>query len=92
SHVTPERLEHLAGHNCPTVRDRHTVKLLEWQIQLDGQPLSMAVRGDLVLDVADALVDAALVGQGLFQVMGFMAEEAIRRCRVVRILQPVDPP
>ncbi len=65
SHGTPERLEQLAGHNCPTVRDLHTGKLLEWQFQRDGQPLSLAVRGDLVLDVADALVDAALVGQGI---------------------------
>ncbi|MFO6384840.1 LysR family transcriptional regulator, partial [Pseudomonas aeruginosa] len=73
-HGTPERLEQLAGHNCPTVRDLHTGKLLEWQFQRDGQPLSLAVRGDLVLDVADALVDAALVGQGIVQVMGFMAE------------------
>ncbi|MBF2952298.1 LysR family transcriptional regulator, partial [Pseudomonas aeruginosa] len=52
----------------------------------------LAVRGDLVLDVADALVDAALVGQGIVQVMGFMAEEAIRRRRLVRILQPFEPP
>ncbi|MEN1457667.1 LysR substrate-binding domain-containing protein, partial [Pseudomonas aeruginosa] len=91
-HGTPERLEQLAGHNCPTVRDLHTGKLLEWQFQRDGQPLSLAVRGDLVLDVADALVDAALVGQGIVQVMGFMAEEAIRRRRLVRILQPFEPP
>ncbi|RDT11623.1 LysR family transcriptional regulator, partial [Enterobacter roggenkampii] len=75
-----------------TVRDLHTGKLLEWQFQRDGQPLSLAVRGDLVLDVADALVDAALVGQGIVQVMGFMAEEAIRRRRLVRILQPFEPP
>ena len=47
------------------MRDLHTGKLLEWQFQRDGQPLSLAVRGDLVLDVADALVDAALVGQGI---------------------------
>lgn len=92
SHGTPERLEQLAEHNCPTVRDLHTGKLLEWQFQRDGQPLSLAVRGDLVLDVADALVDAALVGQGIVQVMGFMAEEAIRRRRLVRILQPFEPP
>lgn len=92
SHGTPERLEQLAGHNCPTVRDLHTGKLLEWQFQRDGQPLSLAVRGDLVLDVADALVDAALIGQGIVQVMGFMAEEAIRRRRLVRILQPFEPP
>ncbi len=39
-HGTPERLEQLAGHNCPTVRDLHTGKLLEWQFQRDGQPLS----------------------------------------------------
>ncbi|WP_242014676.1 LysR substrate-binding domain-containing protein, partial [Pseudomonas aeruginosa] len=42
--------------------------------------------------LADALVDAALVGQGIVQVMGFMAEEAIRRRRLVRILQPFEPP
>ncbi|WP_048277460.1 LysR family transcriptional regulator, partial [Pseudomonas aeruginosa] len=40
-HGTPERLEQLAGHNCPTVRDLHTGKLLEWQFQRDGQPLSL---------------------------------------------------
>ncbi|MCB2527307.1 hypothetical protein KQ738_17800, partial [Listeria monocytogenes] len=39
SHGTPERLEQLAGHNCPPVRALHTGKLLEWPFPRDGPPL-----------------------------------------------------
>ena len=78
-HGTPRSLEDLAGHNCIRFVVPSTGRAQDWKFQRDGKRFSIAVSGNLVLDHAEALVEAALAGTALIQISSYVTAAAIRR-------------
>lgn len=86
-HGTPRQLAHLQQHNCLTVRNLRSGRLVDWQFMDRGKPLDLAVQGRLIFDIGDALVDAALGGFGIAQLMEFAVRDALDAGQLVPILQ-----
>jgi DNA-binding transcriptional LysR family regulator len=55
-------------------------------------PLTVPVDGPLLVDHGERLVDGALAGMGICQVLDFMVEDAIAAGRLVEVLAPVAAP
>ncbi len=89
-HGTPRDLAELQRHNCLTVRNLRSGRLVEWQFMDQGKPLDLAVTGRLIFDIGDALVDAVLGGFGIAQLMEFAVREALDDGRLRPILQAYD--
>jgi LysR family transcriptional regulator for bpeEF and oprC len=77
-HGTPRTPEELAAHNCIRFVLPSTGRALDWKFQRDGKRFSLAVSGNLALDHAEALVQAALAGTGLIQISTFVTGPAMR--------------
>src|SRR6266850_5391023 len=78
-HGTPRTPEDLAQHNCVRFAVPSTGRTADWRFQRDGKRFSVAVSGNLVLDHAEALVEAAMAGTALIQISSFVTAPAIRR-------------
>lgn len=74
----PRVPEDLANHNCLHFIVPSTGRVQEWKFQRGGKRLSVAVPGNLSLDHAEALVEAALAGTALIQISSYVTGPAIR--------------
>jgi LysR family transcriptional regulator, regulator for bpeEF and oprC len=81
----PKRPEDLLQHNCIQFEVPNTGRAQPWQFQRDRRRLSVPVRGNLRLDHAEAMVEAALAGTALIQMSSYVTAPAIARGQ----LQPV---
>jgi len=86
---TPSTLAELQHHEClrflaPNGRAR------DWTFAATpgGGATSVATHGRFVVDQGDLLVDGALAGLGISQVLDFMAEPHLRAGRLVEVLHP----
>lgn len=84
---TPQTVDELKDHNCLTVRNLRTSRLVDWQFMLDGRVQDVSVEGRLIFDIGDALVDGALGGFGIAQVMDFAVREDLAAGRLVPLLE-----
>ena len=84
---TPQTVDELQDHNCLTVRNLRTSRLVDWQFMLDGKVQDVSVEGRLIFDIGDALVDGALGGFGIAQVMDFAVREDLAAGRLVPLLE-----
>ncbi|WLH85544.1 LysR family transcriptional regulator [Pseudomonas sp. FP2338] len=84
---TPQNVEDLKAHNCIAVRNLRNGRLVDWQFMRDGKVQDVAVEGRLIFDIGDAMVDAALGGFGIAQVMDFAVRDDLAAGRLVPILQ-----
>ncbi|MDL2188350.1 LysR family transcriptional regulator [Pseudomonas sp. ChxA] len=84
---TPHSIEDLKDHNCITVRNLRNGRLVDWQFMCDGKVQDADVEGRLIFDIGDAMVDAALGGFGIAQVMDFAVRDDLAAGRLVPILQ-----
>ncbi|WP_438866349.1 LysR family transcriptional regulator [Pseudomonas sp. L1(2025)] len=84
---TPHSIEDLKDHNSITVRNLRNGRLVDWQFMRDGKVQDVAVEGRLIFDIGDAMVDAALGGFGIAQVMDFAVRDDLAAGRLVPILQ-----
>ncbi|WP_455930056.1 LysR family transcriptional regulator [Pseudomonas fluorescens] len=84
---TPHSIEDLKDHNCITVRNLRNGRLVDWQFMCDGKVQDAGVEGRLIFDIGDAMVDAALGGFGIAQVMDFAVRDDLAAGRLVPILQ-----
>ncbi|AOY95223.1 LysR family transcriptional regulator [Cupriavidus sp. USMAA2-4] len=92
AHGTPAQPEDLARHNCLTVRCARTGRLEDWLFARADGAFSVPVEGKLTFDAPDALVDAAVLGHGVVQVLAFMARDAIAAGRLVPVLEAFEGP
>ena len=84
---TPQTVDELKDHNCLTVRNLRTSRLVDWQFVLDGKVQDVSVEGRLIFDIGDALVDGAVGGFGIAQVMDFAVREDLAAGRLVPLLE-----
>ncbi|MDY7530890.1 LysR family transcriptional regulator [Pseudomonas sp. Bout1] len=84
---TPRTVDELKDHNCLTVRNLRTSRLVDWQFMLEGKVQDVSVEGRLIFDIGDALVDGAVGGFGIAQVMDFAVREDLAAGRLVPLLE-----
>jgi LysR family transcriptional regulator, regulator for bpeEF and oprC len=84
---TPAQPEDLAAHEClpywmpPLGRHR------EWMFERDGVPFTLPLSGRLNINNSEALIDAAVAGQGVVSVATFLAAEAVKAGKLKVILR-----
>lgn len=88
---TPERPEDLLRHECITLRAQSTGALYAWELERGRRTWRVPVRGSIVS--GDGLLNASLAEQGAGLVYAFepMVAEAIRKGRLVRVLERYAP-
>jgi LysR family transcriptional regulator for bpeEF and oprC len=84
-HGVPRTPEDLANHNCVRFVVPSTGRVQDWKFQRGGKQMSIPVPGNLSLDHAEALVEAALAGTALIQISSYVTAPAIR----MRLLRAV---
>ncbi|WP_242346356.1 LysR substrate-binding domain-containing protein [Anaeromyxobacter terrae] len=88
---TPRTPQALASHACVActavtpVRDR-------WTFERDGRSFVVPVSPRLVVNTAEAAIDAAVAGLGPTCVLSYMVDAHVRAGRLQRILGPYEPP
>ena len=91
-HPKAERPADLTAHNCINLRLSTYGGLYAWEFEKDGRELRVRVDGQIVMNSAPMIVEAALAGNGI----GFLPEDMvldhIRSGRLIRILQDWTPP
>ena len=77
-HGTPRTPEDLAHHNCIRFVAPNAGRAFEWKFQRDGKRFGVGVAGNLSLDHAEALVEAALAGTAMIQISSYITAPAVR--------------
>lgn len=76
-HGTPRTPEDLLEHNCIPFVVPSTGRAQEWKFHRDGKRFGIRVSGNLMLDHAEALVEAALAGTALIQIASYVTAPAL---------------
>jgi LysR family transcriptional regulator, regulator for bpeEF and oprC len=86
--------EDLLQHNCIQFEVPNTGRAQPWKFQREQRRISVPVRGNLRLDHAEAMVEAALAGTALIQISSYVTAPAIARgqLRPVLTAYQVDSP
>jgi DNA-binding transcriptional LysR family regulator len=85
THGEPRTLDDLSRHNCLGYTLPSAASAGRWAFGRDGDVL-VPVRGNLRANNGDALLAAALAGQGLIHQPTFLVGDALREGRLVRVL------
>ena len=89
-HGAPESVDALQDHTCLAVRNLRSGRLVDWQFR-DGDGLrDFTAPARMVFDSGDPLVEGALAGVGIVQVMDFAVADALADGRLVRVLEPFE--
>jgi DNA-binding transcriptional LysR family regulator len=93
-HGVPRHSKDLANHNCIQFIVPSTGRAQPWQFKQDGRHLSVPVQGNLRVDHAEALVEAALAGTAIIQISSYVTKPAMSRGQLHSILAPyqIDSP
>lgn len=83
-HGTPERPEELVHHNC--ILFSHVPHLARWPFLTPEGERRVQVRGNVVTDSADVMVDLAIAGHGIIRMIDIRLMDAIRDQLLVPLL------
>src|SRR5262245_32721627 len=86
---TPKTPGDLAGHDCITFGGLTSPDA--WMFGHDKSTMTVAVHSRLVVNTAEAAIDAAVAGLGITRVLSYQAENAIRAGALVRLLRAFEP-
>jgi DNA-binding transcriptional LysR family regulator len=89
AHGVPTHPRELAGHEAITFSGLSSTR--EWSFRVDGRTERFPVRSRLVVNTAEAALDAAVAGTGLTRVLSYQAAAAVRDGRVVMVLRDYEP-
>lgn len=90
-HGQPATVEALQHHACLAVRNLRSGRLVDWQFRDgQGQLREFTPPARMVFDSGDPLVEGALAGIGIVQVMDFAVADALADGRLQRVLQPFE--
>lgn len=81
----PKKVDELERHDCVRFRSVRG-KPVDWTFEVAGERRSSKVSGSVQLDRGELLLDAAVAGLGIAQVLDYMVAEELRRGRVVELL------
>ena len=82
----PRHPRDLQRHNCLLMRNPEGTVLDLWEFAKGGREEAIAVKGNLVSDDRNVIVDAALAGMGVARLMTFTLREPVRDGRLVAAL------
>ncbi|MGE8215685.1 MAG: LysR family transcriptional regulator [Stenotrophomonas maltophilia] len=89
-HGQPATVDALQAHTCLAVRNLRSGRLVDWQFR-EGEALrEFTPPARMVFDSGDPLVEGALAGIGIVQVMDFAVADALAAGRLQRVLQPFE--
>ncbi|WP_421570836.1 LysR family transcriptional regulator [Stenotrophomonas sp. PD6] len=89
-HGAPATVDALHDHTCLAVRNLRSGRLVDWQFR-DGDGLrDFTAPARMVFDSGDPLVEGALAGIGIVQVMDFAVADALADGRLQRVLEPFE--
>jgi len=90
-HGEPATVDALHDHACLAVRNLRSGRLVDWQFrEAHGQLREFTPPARMVFDSGDPLVEGALAGIGIVQVMDFAVADALADGRLQRVLQPFE--
>ena len=89
-HGLPASVDALQSHAC-IGRRLPNGRLRTWDFKVEGRLQRVSPTGDLVFNDDDLMLEAVLDGQGLAQLPGFLACEALRRGALATCLAPYAP-
>ncbi|MCK1791351.1 LysR family transcriptional regulator [Pseudomonas violetae] len=84
----PQRVEDLSQHNCLT--HSYFGKSL-WHFEQDGEPVSVAVQGNISANEASTLLRATLAGAGVAMLPSYQAGVHILSGELIRLLPQAEP-
>lgn len=85
-HGTPREPEDLASHHCVNFFNPNTGQTLDWTFERDGVTRTVGVRSQLSLNSPEAMITALEAGAGVGRSSDYLATEALRAGRLVRVL------
>jgi DNA-binding transcriptional LysR family regulator len=93
SHKKPRTPQDLTDHNCLKLRlPTHGGSFYVWEFEKNGRELNVRVEGQLVLNGAGPMLNAALKGFGLAYLMEGHVRPYLAERRLVRVLSDWCPP
>src|SRR5260370_5717153 len=88
----PKKPQDLTDHNCINLRLPTYGGLYAWEFEKGGRELKARVEGQLVLNSATQMLDAALAGFGLAYVPEELAQSHLKKGHLKRVLEAWCPP
>jgi DNA-binding transcriptional LysR family regulator len=85
----PKRPADLRGHDCITFEGMTSPD--RWMFTAGKSQVSVPVRSRLIVNTAEAAIDAATAGIGVTRVLSYQAEAALRVGTLVRVLRQFEP-
>lgn len=92
SRPPPETPQHLTDHNCINLRLPTHGGLYVWEFEKDGRELRVRAEGQLVVNTATLILNAALDGFGLAYLTEQQVRPDLEAGRLVRVLEDWCPP
>jgi DNA-binding transcriptional LysR family regulator len=89
-HGMPSRPEDLQHHPCITFSAIEDAR--HWDFARDGRRHSVPIRSRLIVNTAEAAIDAAIAGVGVTRVLSYQVRDAIHRGRLVIALPDDEAP
>jgi DNA-binding transcriptional LysR family regulator len=88
-HGSPETPADLAGRDCVAFEGLFTPR--NWVFAEDDSEISVAIRPRLIVNTAEAAIDAAIAGVGITRVLSYQAAGAIGDGRLAILLREFEP-
>ena len=86
----PATPRELAAHDC--VSFTGFLNADAWRFPIDGSVVPVAVRSRLVVDAAEAVLDAAVAGAGIIRLYSYHVADAVKDGRLSILLDAFEPP
>ncbi len=86
---TPKHPNDLLAHDCITFEG--LMSPLEWTFRINKADKWIAIRSRLVVNTAEAAIDAAVAGLGVTRVLSYQVEAARRAGQLVLMLEAFEP-
>jgi DNA-binding transcriptional LysR family regulator len=88
-HGTPKTPRDLGKLQC--VIFDGLMSLQDWKFAVNGKPLSVPIRPRLMVNNAEAAVEAAAASVGVTRVLSYQAADALRSGKLIRVLKKFEP-
>jgi DNA-binding transcriptional LysR family regulator len=85
----PETPDQVGRHDCISFGGLTSPKI--WTFVVDGAPKEVAVRSRMVVNTAEAAIDAAVASLGITRVLSYQVERALRERSLSLVLRDFEP-
>src|SRR5579884_2195362 len=89
-HGRPEKPHELAGHDC--IAFAGLSQATSWDFPIGGKVVPVPVRSRMVVDAAEAVLDAGTAGAGVIRLFSYHVADALRAGALTRLFAEFEPP